>query len=54
MDLNVNIGLTFTQIEWGNERKHILSVISPDKSVSITGSAVTSKPYEMSVINKIF
>lgn len=51
MDLNANIGLTFTQIEWGNEHKHILSVISQDKSVFITDSAVTGKPY---VINKIF
>ena len=23
MDLNANIGLTFTPIEWGNEQKHI-------------------------------
>ncbi|KAG5119546.1 hypothetical protein JHK82_033966 [Glycine max] len=41
MDLNANIGLTFTPIEWGNEQKHILSAIPQGKSVFITGSAGT-------------
>jgi ABC-type uncharacterized transport system fused permease/ATPase subunit len=43
MDLNANIGLTFTPIEWGNEQKHILSAIPQGKSVFITGSAGTGK-----------
>lgn len=43
MDLNANIGLTFTPIEWGNEQKHILSAIPQGKSVFITGSAGTDQ-----------
>ncbi|WJX94724.1 DNA helicase [Trifolium repens] len=43
MDLNANIGLTFTPIEWGNEQKHILSAIPQGKSVFITGSAGTAQ-----------
>lgn len=51
MDLNANIGLTFTPIEWGNEQKHILSAIPQGKSVFITGSAGTGKTLLLEEIN---
>ncbi|KAL2327400.1 hypothetical protein Fmac_020827 [Flemingia macrophylla] len=52
MDLNANIGLTFTPIEWGNEQKHILSAIPQGKSVFITGSAGTGKTLLLEEIQK--
>ncbi|KAL2325727.1 hypothetical protein Fmac_024785 [Flemingia macrophylla] len=52
MDLNANIGLTFTPIEWGNEHKHILSAIPQGKSVFITGSAGIGKSLLLEEIKK--
>ncbi|RWB36165.1 MAG: hypothetical protein EOQ44_36430, partial [Mesorhizobium sp.] len=53
MDLNANIGLTFTPIEWANEQKHILSAIPQGKSVFITGSAGTGKTLLLEEIKKL-
>ena len=53
MDLNANIGLTFTPIEWGNEQKHILSAIPQGKSVFITGSAGTGQTLLLEEIRKL-
>lgn len=44
MDVNVIIGLTFTQIEWRNEQKYILFVIQC-KFVFVTCFVGLVKPY---------